>query len=540
MKAHTLTVSTISAVAENPAEHYQFSRLWKDCTARGSMARPLILRIMLMMCAALAGAGCGGGGSGNGGSDLPPSANAVPTISSVMPESGNVGGASFTLTVMGTGFTSTSTIQWNGGALATSDMSATELTALVPAADIATAGAAQITVSTPTPGGGISNSLAFTIVGAAAQTTPAYVYVANAMGVSLTTGNITAFSVDPTSGALTVVPGSPFAAGANPTYVTVSPSNEFLYETSDLQTLTSANDLNAFAINITTGTLTAVPGSPFLSGSSPASVSIDSTGKFLYTSNGGAGNGPDQSESISEYDINATTGALTAIAQDNCSYPPFFVGNQCNAVLADPVAGFLFGTASAGVIDAFSIESQGTLQAVTGSPFPVLASGADPTVGPVAMAIYPTGKYLYTANYNPTTNVSGFNIAGSGALSLVPGSPFTIGNSNPSDLVADPLGRFLYVLDFNVGVTGFSVNPSNGQLTLLPGFPVLVPIFSRKAMAIDPSGKFLYVGSGLSYQAPSLYVFAINATTGGLTPIDGSPYTVDGTPQAIAVSSKAP
>jgi 6-phosphogluconolactonase len=483
---------------------------------------------------------CGGGNSGSPPSSNPtPVTNAVPIISSITPSNATAGDADIIITVTGMGFVSTSTVNWNGSALVSSEMGSTNLTATIPAADIATAGAAQITVANPTPGGGISNSLAFTIVGTAAKTIPAYVYVANGIGVSLTTGNITAFSVDPNSGALTVVPGSPFAAGANPTYVTVSPSNEFLYETSDLQTATSANDLNAFAINVTTGALTAVPGSPFLSGASPASVTVDSTGKFLYTSNGGPGNGPDESESISEYGINATTGALTAIAQDNCSYPPFFVGNQCNAVLADPVAGFLFGTASAGVVNAFSIEAQGTLQAVTGTPFPVLASGADPTVGPVAMAIYPTGKYLYTANYNPTTNVSGFSIAGSGALSLVPGSPFTVGNSNPSDLVADPLGRFLYVLDFNAGVTGFSVNPSNGQLTMLPGFPVVVPIFSRKAMAIDPSGKFLYVGSGLSYQAPTLYVFAINATTGALTPIDGSPYTVDGTPQAITVSSKA-
>ncbi len=104
--------------------------------------------------------------------------------------------------------------------------------------------------------------------------------------------------------------------------------------------------------------------------------------------------------------------------------------------------------------------------------------------------------------------------------------------------MADPLGRFLYVLDFNAGVSGFSINPTTGALTMLAGFPVNISVFSANPLAVDPSGKFLYVGSGLSYQAPSVYAFAINATTGALTPVPGSPITVDGTPQAITVSRK--
>jgi hypothetical protein len=57
---------------------------------------------------------------------------------------------------------------------------------------------------------------------------------------------------------------------------------------------------------------------------------------------------------------------------------------------------------------------------------------------------------------------------------------------------------------------------------------------------VDPSGKFLYVGTGLSYESPSVYAFAINETTGALTSVPGSPFTVDGTPQAITVTRKVP
>ena len=84
-----------------------------------------------------------------------------PTLTSISPNSATAGGPSFTLTATGTNFTSASTVNWNGTALATTFVSATLLTATVPAADIATAGTANITVSTS--GVGTSGALTFTI-----------------------------------------------------------------------------------------------------------------------------------------------------------------------------------------------------------------------------------------------------------------------------------------------------------------------------------------------------------------------------------------
>ena len=56
-----------------------------------------------------------------------------------------------------------SSVLWNGTPLQTTYASSGELTATVPAADIASAGTASITVSNPSPGGGSSNALIFTI-----------------------------------------------------------------------------------------------------------------------------------------------------------------------------------------------------------------------------------------------------------------------------------------------------------------------------------------------------------------------------------------
>src|SRR5207244_1677476 len=83
--------------------------------------------------------------------------NPVPTITSISPTSTTAGSAQFTLTVNGTKFVSTSTVNWNGSALTTTFVSSIKLTAIVPAASVATAGTASITVVNPTPAGGTSN-----------------------------------------------------------------------------------------------------------------------------------------------------------------------------------------------------------------------------------------------------------------------------------------------------------------------------------------------------------------------------------------------
>ncbi len=89
--------------------------------------------------------------------------NPVPTLTAISPTLTGAGGAAFTMTLTGTNFISGSTAQWKGSARVTTFVSATSLTAAITAADIASSGTAAITVVNPTPGGGTSNALTFTI-----------------------------------------------------------------------------------------------------------------------------------------------------------------------------------------------------------------------------------------------------------------------------------------------------------------------------------------------------------------------------------------
>ena len=69
----------------------------------------------------------------------PPTAGAMPAIAALAPNSMNSGGPAFVLTVNGSNFSSTATINWNGTAQATSHVSANQLTATIAASSIATA-----------------------------------------------------------------------------------------------------------------------------------------------------------------------------------------------------------------------------------------------------------------------------------------------------------------------------------------------------------------------------------------------------------------
>jgi hypothetical protein len=68
-------------------------------------------------------------------------------VSSLSPSTAQVSGQSFTLTINGSGFQSGDVVQWNGLSRATTFVSSSQLTAVILASDIATAGTASVTVN---------------------------------------------------------------------------------------------------------------------------------------------------------------------------------------------------------------------------------------------------------------------------------------------------------------------------------------------------------------------------------------------------------
>ncbi|MFQ5664115.1 MAG: S8 family serine peptidase [Terriglobia bacterium] len=89
--------------------------------------------------------------------------NPAPTLTSLLPASALAGGPDFTLTLMGSGFVSSSVVRWKGSNRPTSFVNSNQVTATVSASDILSPGTANVTVFNPTPGGGQSAPLTFTI-----------------------------------------------------------------------------------------------------------------------------------------------------------------------------------------------------------------------------------------------------------------------------------------------------------------------------------------------------------------------------------------
>jgi len=92
-----------------------------------------------------------------------PAEYAVPVVNGFSPVLTPAGGGDFTLTLSGSGFYPESVVRWNGSDRPTTFVSKTELTALISAADIATAGMMNVTVQSP-PGGGESTAVIFPVI----------------------------------------------------------------------------------------------------------------------------------------------------------------------------------------------------------------------------------------------------------------------------------------------------------------------------------------------------------------------------------------
>ena len=103
------------------------------------------------------------GGTSNALSFIIDFRNPLPTTRALSPSGAVVGGGAFTLTMTGSNFVFNSMVQWNGVNRPTTFVSKTQLLASIPSTDIMTVGTATVTVSSPTPGGGFSNPLTFTI-----------------------------------------------------------------------------------------------------------------------------------------------------------------------------------------------------------------------------------------------------------------------------------------------------------------------------------------------------------------------------------------
>jgi 6-phosphogluconolactonase len=311
-------------------------------------------------------------------------------------------------------------------------------------------------IGSVTPGGS-------TVGNSALALTPAgtFLYAANN-----DIGGINDYTIN-SSGTFLLVAGSPFPISLTFPWpavqsLTIDGKGRFLYA----PTLAGSGGINSFSINGTTGALTPT-GGPFATyslglGGMPVGLAGDPSGSFLYAT--------DQDQSVWAFTISAQDGTLTAVPGS-----PFHTGSQPYGLRVDPSGTFLYvAISNSNSVDAFAINSAtGALTHVPGAPFP---TGPTPFTQTYALTIHPSGKFLYAFNFNGNT-VAAFTINSSnGALTPVSGSPFAVSANGQGDLIVDPSGKYLYLTlgppSPAAAFAIFNIDQTTGALTVNPQSPV--------------------------------------------------------------------
>jgi len=274
------------------------------------------------------------------------------------------------------------------------------------------------------------------------------------------------------------------------------------------------SSLTAYTAALGNGSLT-VLGTALRTGTSPFAIAISPLLNALFVDNIG-------SETVSSYTVNSDT-SLTA------GTGTVKTGTMPMGMAIDPFGKFLFvANQGSSNISVFSISSA-SLTEVAGSPFTTIPAGSTVPTGPASVAVSVSGNFLYVSN-TFTSTVSAYSISGTGSLTALGASPYTVGLA-PSGLAIPPNGSSLYVANtgtnnisaFNicdkVVTTCSDVNHPDGTLHPVAGSP-----FSDGggpvAIAIDPAFNFLYVLNRASNQISS---FAYGAGSGALTPLSATP-----------------
>jgi 6-phosphogluconolactonase (cycloisomerase 2 family) len=262
--------------------------------------------------------------------------------------------------------------------------------------------------------------------------------------------DISVFRIDRLTGSLALVSGSPFSSGG------VSGLGISLATTPDGRFLIAANagSRNLVVFKVTpTGAL-----QPILSRSglpdAPDAIKVSPDGHLLAVAYPEA--------SLIEMYVIGQNGELMP------AHGSPFVTTHSAGVDINCTSDRLFaGAAVPGTfVEVFSIATGGALIPIAGSPF-AFNSGS---IGNVVL-LNPTDQILFVSNQE-TATITTATVDQDGALALVPGSPFPVGATafDPAGMATDRSGRFLYVADFVNEVAVFMVS-STGSLVAVPGSP---------------------------------------------------------------------
>lgn len=296
-------------------------------------------------------------------------------------------------------------------------------------------------VLTPVPGGPFLADQGPSAV--AVDTNGLFAYVANE-----TTSDVTVFSVNQTSGALSPL-RNVVSSGTGGTSIAVSPSDQYLYVAGYGATNGSISGFT----NSGSGSLTAVPNGPFSAGNTPFGLAVDPANQLVFATSA-------FQHFLNVYTINSD-GSLTSVNQYSTGSGPYGVAVY---PLGGAAGGYVYtANSAASTISGFSYDGSGNLTELSTSPYYPSNTGAE------GIAIDPKGQYLYVTNYGDN-NITTFSIDSQSGALMVMGTVNTgfinTSNAGPIAVIVDPSGQFVYVVNSLDGSVSL-FTASAGALTLV-------------------------------------------------------------------------
>ena len=318
------------------------------------------------------------------------------------------------------------------------------------------------------------------------------------------------YRLSPATGSLTPVGAQ--RGGSNPTYLTMDAGRRFLYAVSETQTFWGAKGggVSAFAVDRRTGSLTLLNQQPS-GGASPCYISLDHSGKTALVAN---------------Y-VSGTVGLLPLLANGQLAVPAATdqhegsgphknqEGPHAHCIMADPANAFAFAV-DLGTDRVYGYRLNPTQGQLTRMAQPAFV--ARPGAGPRHLTFHPNGKLAYLINeLNSTVTALAYDASAGSFRELQTVSALPTGFegvNSCADIHVSPNGRFLYASNRgHNSIAVFAIDATSGTLT--PVQDVDTHGKTPRNFALDPSGRLLLVAN---QNSNNVVTYRVDPQTGQLTP----------------------
>jgi 6-phosphogluconolactonase (cycloisomerase 2 family) len=359
-----------------------------------------------------------------------------------------------------------------------------------------------------------------------------YIYLATSGATTgCAGGQIETFAVDSQSGAVRKAQPPVCSGGITPVALAVSPGYSNLY-------VANSGDSSVVHFAVADNGILTQKDKVTLS-SSPVSLAVNAGGNELFVASGSGG-----VATLTVYSLsNGTIGSVTS--QQTLTIPGFAGDSVVPtgvAVLPDGAAvyvtaydsaaynpgGPVTSAANPGWIFGFNVNS-GAVAPTGGSPY---KAGVKPT----ALAIDPTGRFVYVTDY-ASNQLIGYGVNSGEVLSFLLNGPFKSG-FEPSSVAIDPRGKFMYVSNaLDSTVTAYVIDLATGTPSValnVTGSSTNNTDTQPASIAVEPAlGRFVYTAN---YLGSSISGFRLDPTAGTLKQTQSTPYpTTDGASKPTAL-----